>query len=80
MENGRFDFPADFDLEYVLKGSATDLGDSTVFLQTSGTYPGDPFVRIELGKKSAEFALIYSCDRCRNKATASGLYDQRRRS
>ncbi|MBP6511828.1 MAG: OmpA family protein [Bacteroidia bacterium] len=57
MENGRFDFPADFDLEYVLKGSATDLGDSTVFLQTSGTYPGDPFVRIELGKKSAEFAL-----------------------
>ncbi len=57
MENGRFDFPADFDLEYVLKGSATDLGDSTVYLQTSGTYPGDPFVRIELGKKSAEFAL-----------------------
>ena len=57
MENGRFDFPADFDLEYVLKGSATDLGDSTVYLQTSGTYPGDPFVRIELGKKTAEFAL-----------------------
>lgn len=57
MENGRFDFPADFDLEYILKGSATDLGDSTVYLQTSGTYPGDPFVRIELGKKSAEFAL-----------------------
>ena len=57
MENGRFDFPADFDLEYVLKGSATDLGDSTVYLQTSGTYPGDPFVRIELGKKLAEFAL-----------------------
>lgn len=57
MENGRFDFPADFDLEYVLKGSASDLGDSTVYLQTSGTYPGDPFIRIELGKKSAEFAL-----------------------
>ena len=31
MENGRFDFPADFDLEYILKGSATDLGDSTVY-------------------------------------------------
>lgn len=57
MENGRFDFPADFDLEYVLKGSATDLGDSTIYIQTSATYPGDPFVRIELGKKPAEFAL-----------------------
>jgi len=57
MENGRFDFPADFDLDYILNGSAIGLGDSTVYLQTSGTYPGDPFVRIELGKKSAEFAI-----------------------
>ncbi|MBL7925112.1 MAG: OmpA family protein [Bacteroidia bacterium] len=57
QENGRFDFPADFDLKYILKGSAEGLGDSTVNFETSSTYPGDPFIRIELGAKSAEFAL-----------------------
>ena len=57
MENGRFDFPADFDLQYILKGSAEGLGDSTVMFETSSTYPGDPFIRIELGKQAAQFAL-----------------------
>ncbi|MBK9399814.1 MAG: PD40 domain-containing protein [Bacteroidetes bacterium] len=57
MENGRFDFPAEFDLQYMLKGSAEGLGDSTVNFETSATYPGDPFIRIELGTKSSEFAL-----------------------
>jgi hypothetical protein len=41
----------------LLKGSAEGLGDSTVNFETSATYPGDPFIRIELGTKSSEFAL-----------------------
>lgn len=57
LENGRFDFPADFDLKYILKGSAEGLGDSTVNLETSATYPGDPFIRIELGKTESKYAI-----------------------
>ena len=57
LENGRFDFPAEFDLKYFLKGSAEGLGDSTVNFETSATYPGDPFIRIELGKNEAKYAI-----------------------
>ena len=60
LENGRFDFPADFDLKYMLKGSATGLGDSTVNFETSATYPGDPFIRIELGTQEAAYAIAIS--------------------
>ena len=60
LENGRFDFPADFDLKYILKGSATGLGDSTVNFETSATYPGDPFIRIELGTQEAAYAIAIS--------------------
>lgn len=48
-ENGRFEFPAEFDQDYTIKGSAIDMGDSTVQVSTKGTAPADPFVRIELG-------------------------------
>ena len=55
-ENGRFDFPAEFDSDYEVKGSAKDLGEAMEKLTTASSNPVDPFVRLELGK-SAEFAL-----------------------
>lgn len=48
-ENGRFEFAAEFDMDYTIKGSAINMGDSTVTVTTKGTAPADPFVRIELG-------------------------------
>ena len=57
LENGRFDFPADFDKNYTIKGIAKDLGDTTFTVSTEGTLVADPFVRIELGKP-APFAMI----------------------
>ena len=56
MENGRFDFPGEFDKNYTIKGQAEGLGDTTLQFATSSITPIDPFVRIELGKPSA-FAI-----------------------
>jgi outer membrane protein OmpA-like peptidoglycan-associated protein len=57
QENGRFDFPADFDKNYTLKGSAKDLGDTTITMSTVGVSVADPYVRIELGRP-APFSMI----------------------
>lgn len=57
MENGRFDFPAEFDMEYSIKGSANGLGDTLVSCSTSSSYLGDPFIRIELGK-APEYSIF----------------------
>jgi outer membrane protein OmpA-like peptidoglycan-associated protein/tetratricopeptide (TPR) repeat protein len=59
MENGRFEFPAEFDQDYSISGKAEGLGDTTVLFATSSATPVDPFVRLELGK-SSEFALSIS--------------------
>ncbi len=56
MENGRFDFPGEFDKSYSIKGQAEGLGDTTIVFTTSSATPIDPFVRIELGKPS-EFGI-----------------------
>ncbi len=56
-ENGRFDFAADFEKTYNIKGEAEGLGDSTVSVTTSYASPIDPFVRIELGEKSFAFGI-----------------------
>lgn len=56
MENGRFDFPAEFDQDYTVNGQALDLGDTTIAVTTKSASPADPFVRIELGRTAA-FAL-----------------------
>jgi outer membrane protein OmpA-like peptidoglycan-associated protein/tetratricopeptide (TPR) repeat protein len=55
-ENGRFDFPAEFDMEYEVKGQAEKMGDAVAAVSTSSANPVDPFVRLELGKAAA-FAL-----------------------
>ena len=52
-ENGRFDCPAEFDLNYNVKGYVEGLGDTTVTINTSSNNPNDPFVRLELGKHAA---------------------------
>jgi outer membrane protein OmpA-like peptidoglycan-associated protein len=57
MENGRFDFPGEFDAEYTIKGAANGLGDTTLSFSTVTSYPGDPFIRIELGK-APEFVIL----------------------
>lgn len=59
-ENGRFDFPAEFDVAYVLKGMANGLGDSSVNIETAASYPGDPFIRFELGTAEPKFAISIS--------------------
>ena len=56
-ESGRFDFAADFEKTYTIKGQAEGLGDSTVIVTTDYASPADPFVRIELGAKSSAFAI-----------------------
>jgi outer membrane protein OmpA-like peptidoglycan-associated protein len=58
-ENGRFDFPGDFDIKYILKGAANGLGDTTINFTILGSTPNDAFVRVELGKPSA-FAMKIS--------------------
>lgn len=62
QENGRFDFPADFEQQYTLKGSMTNMGDSTVSISTIGAPPGDPFIRIELGKPYQFSAMLVVTD------------------
>jgi outer membrane protein OmpA-like peptidoglycan-associated protein/tetratricopeptide (TPR) repeat protein len=61
-ENGRFEFAADFDQDYTIKGSAINMGDSTVQVSTKGTAPADPFVRIELGNPYKFAATILVTD------------------
>lgn len=58
-ENGRFDFPGEFDIKYVLKGAANGLGDTTINFTILGSTPNDAFVRVELGKPSV-YAMIIS--------------------
>lgn len=56
LENGRFDFPAEFDQKYAISGTAEGLGDTLINFETVSSSPTDPFVRIELGKPSG-FAI-----------------------
>lgn len=57
LENGRFEFPAAYDRQYTIKGMAEAIGDSTIRFETMAAYPGDPFIRIELGEKTSSHSL-----------------------
>ena len=62
QENGRFDFNAEFEQQYVVKGSKENMGDSSIALSTVGAAPGDPFVRIELGNPYQFAAILVVTD------------------
>lgn len=60
--NGRFEFSAEFDQNYTVKGSKENMGDSTVNINTIGSAPADPFVRIELGNPYRYSATVFVTD------------------
>ena len=70
-ENGRFDFKAEFDQNYEIKGQAIDLGDTTMTFTTSSASPLDPFIRLELGKP-AEFIMTINVIDADTKAPLPG--------
>lgn len=72
-ENGRFDFQAEFDQNYSVKGQAAGLGDTTMLVATQSSTPTDPFVRIELGKTSEFMLSIHVIDAATKQSLPGAL-------